>query len=95
MSRTVVGQGPHNADGKVVEVHIDNFKNHPAAWQQSETIEDFLHRLPIEDPATSLVGPWLWVGRPTIPYAHTKREKSEEISTFVGAGAKLLHSFDL
>lgn len=32
-----------------------------ASWQQHETILEFLRRLPVADPATADVGPWLWV----------------------------------
>lgn len=32
-----------------------------ASWQQNETILEFLRRLPVADPATARVGPWLWV----------------------------------
>lgn len=32
-----------------------------ASWKQHETILEFLRRLPVADPATARVGPWLWV----------------------------------
>lgn len=32
-----------------------------SSWQQHETILEFLRRLPVADPATARVGPWLWV----------------------------------
>lgn len=88
---------PRTLDGKKADdlVNVDRFKDHPAAWQQSENIEDFFRRLPVEDSATAHVGPWLWVGSPTIPYAHSKRKKPEDLGSFVNGGAELLDSFDL
>lgn len=88
---------PRTLNGEAANdlVNIDNFKDHPAAWQQSETIESFLHRIPVEDAATAQVGPWLWVGRPTVSHAHSLRKKPEETDTFITAGVELLQAFDL
>lgn len=87
---------PRTMNGKEATdiVDIDHFKDHPAAWQQSETIESFLHRLPVQDPATSMVGPWLWVGRPTVPYAHSRRKLGNS-DIFTDSGTELLQAFNL
>lgn len=87
---------PRTSEGKKVDdlVNVDRYKGRSDAWQQSETIEDFLQRLPIEDPATATVGPWLWVGSPTVPFAHAQR-KPEAMDGFVDDGVELLQSFDV
>lgn len=57
-----------------------------SSWQQRETIPEFLRRLPVADPATARVGPWLWV--------RCSRElqafNEEDLEAFMGAAEPLL-----
>jgi hypothetical protein len=40
---------------------LQSSSSRSSSWQQNETILEFLRRLPVADPATAEVGPWLWV----------------------------------
>lgn len=40
---------------------VPPYASQSSSWQQNETILEFLRRLPVADPATAGVGPWLWV----------------------------------
>lgn len=74
-------------------VEVDHFKGHPCAWQQSETIDAFLKRLPVGDPNTSTLDGWLWVGSPKQPYAHVKSHNVEDLSRFIESGNSLLANY--
>lgn len=74
-------------------LYHDRSKGHPAAWQQDETIDDFLKRLPVADPGTANVGPWLWVGNPQISWSQKKHAEKEDVEAFVEAGEELLEAF--
>ena len=54
---------PNLAGGQEVEdlVSSNASQGNPSSWQHSETVVDFLRRLPVDHPATADVGPWLWV----------------------------------
>ena len=61
----------------------------PSSWQQHETILEFLRRLPVADPETANVGPWLWV--------HCSPELQDssddnDVDAFVHAASPLLES---
>jgi hypothetical protein len=58
-----------------------------SSWQQYETILEFLRRLPVADPETANVGPWLWV--------HCSPELQDssddkDVDAFVDAASPLL-----
>jgi hypothetical protein len=58
-----------------------------SSWQQHETILEFLRRLPVADPETANVGPWLWV--------HCSPELQDssddkDVDAFVDAASPLL-----
>ncbi|KAM0718031.1 hypothetical protein Q7P37_006363 [Cladosporium fusiforme] len=66
------------------------FEGQSAAWQHNETVLEFLRRLPVDEPATARVGPWLWVGSKMIKQ-HWKRSKpAERLSTFMAETEPLL-----
>lgn len=70
------------------------FEGRHDAWQQSETVVDFLRRLPVSDPATASIGPWLWVGSPRYPSHWTRQDDKLDLSSFREAGETLLSDFD-
>ena len=41
--------------------HLPPSSSRSSSWQANETILEFLRRLPVADPETASVGPWLWV----------------------------------
>ncbi|KAF7190558.1 hypothetical protein HII31_07717 [Pseudocercospora fuligena] len=86
-ARTVAGE----AEPDVVDV--DHFKGHPCAWQQSETIDAFLRRLPVGDPNTSTLDGWLWVGSPQQPYAHVNSRKKYDLVAFEERAERLLDKY--
>jgi hypothetical protein len=58
-----------------------------SSWQQHETILEFLRRLPVADPDTANVGPWLWV--------HCSSELQDssddkDLDTFIDTASPLL-----
>jgi hypothetical protein len=76
-------------------IKIDRFKDHPTAWRQDEGIEEFLRRMPVDDPATAVKGPWLWVSSPTIPRSHATSKIPEDIDAFSEVAHGLLNAFKL
>ena len=42
-------------------LHLPPSSSRSSSWQANETILEFLRRLPVADPETASVGPWLWV----------------------------------
>ena len=84
-----------NANGEEAAdlLHSDRFKSHPAAWQQTETIYEFLKRLPVADRNTANVGPWLWVSNPRIRRTVQKHQEKGDVEAFVKLGGELLHTF--
>jgi hypothetical protein len=69
------------------------FEGNLSAWQHNETIQDFLRRLPVDDPKTENVGPWLWVGNPQIKISHREHERQRDEAAFVKGGQQLLNDF--
>lgn len=74
-------------------VHRDHFKGCPEAWQQDETIDNFLRRVPVADPDTAAVGPWLWVTSPQINTSHQKQTNKVDVNAFIESGDSLLEAF--
>ena len=71
----------------------NRFNGDPAAWQQNETINDFLKRLPVAEPDTASVGPWLWVRSPQIGRDQKKVEERQDVQAFMELGEGLLDTF--
>ena len=65
----------------------------PATWQPDESIRDFMNRLPVADPNTTKVGPWLWVRSLQISWNRKKHLEKEDIRAFEEAGEELLLAF--
>lgn len=74
-------------------LNAQRFKGEVSAWQQDESIDDFLKRLPIAEPATAKVGPWLWVCSPQITRARKARCDEADVSGFLHASRRLLEAF--
>lgn len=74
-------------------VHCDNWKGRADAWQQNEPIDVFLKRLPITDPNTAIVGPWLWVSSPRISRSQQQRRAGTDVDAFVEVGEDLKETF--
>lgn len=82
---TVTGQ---TAAGEADDLVLNTqFEGNSAAWQHGETIIEFLRRLPVAEPATSRVGPWLWVGSKMVK---KHRTGPESISAFENDAVPLL-----
>lgn len=71
----------------------DQFQGDLASWQQNESLRDFLDRLPVADPSTAKVGPWLWVRSPQISWSRKKHLEKEDVTAFEEAGQSLLLEF--
>ncbi|KAK5168639.1 uncharacterized protein LTR77_005948 [Saxophila tyrrhenica] len=69
------------------EVSSDRFYGEPSAWQQRETITEFMRRAPVTDPETAMLGPWLWVRNPIMK---PKWQKQADVDAFVETGIPLL-----
>lgn len=74
-------------------VGVDHFKGCEQAWQHHESINDFLKRLPVADPDTARVGPWLWVSCPKIARNHQDRRKQTDVDAFIDLGEGLKDAF--
>lgn len=60
------------------------------SWEQKhETILEFLRRLPVADPATACVGPWLWV---RCPKELQEWGRSGDLAAFLETAGPLLDS---
>ena len=58
-----------------------------SSWQQHETIIEFLRRLPVADPETANVGPWLWVHcSPELQ----DRSDHDDVDAFIDTASPLL-----
>jgi hypothetical protein len=57
------------------------------SWQQNETILEFLRRLPVADPETANVGPWLWVH--CSPELQDSRD-DDDVDGFIDSATPLL-----
>ncbi|OQO01143.1 hypothetical protein B0A48_13386 [Cryoendolithus antarcticus] len=92
---TAVPRGSRNVAGETVKDLIANtrFEGHTAAWQQSETVIEFLRRLPVESPATASVGPWLWVGSPQYPRHWLKSDERQDHDAFMDTAQSLFADF--
>ena len=74
-------------------MHSDPYKGRPDAWQHNETINDFLRRLPVTEPETANVGPWLWVSSPNVSRTRQQREGKADVDAFRETGNELLDAF--
>ncbi|KAK4539572.1 hypothetical protein LTR36_010849 [Oleoguttula mirabilis] len=70
-----------------------HFEGHRDAWQQNETVKDFLRRLPVDDPKTGLVGPWLWVGNPKISRRLKDHLQKTDTHAFIEGASALFEAF--
>ncbi|KAI7112785.1 hypothetical protein KC352_g35264, partial [Hortaea werneckii] len=67
----------------------------PAVWQpEAENILNFLRRLPVEDPRTNRVGPWLWVRDPGRARKEREVQKKNDLTSFMGRANALLEAFE-
>lgn len=75
---------------------VDFFKSRDGegAWRRSETIVEFLRRLPVGDPSTVTRDGWLWVGAPKVPHHHAQRMQERNTAAFVLKGTSLLEGFE-
>ncbi|KAF2173745.1 hypothetical protein M409DRAFT_48678 [Zasmidium cellare ATCC 36951] len=78
-------------------VEVDHDRGSTAAWQRKEeSIDAFLRRLPVADPDTAKVGPWLWVSSPMLPWAQVHREPANFTAFRLGGEAfDLLEAFSV
>ncbi|KAK6429008.1 hypothetical protein LTR95_014845 [Oleoguttula sp. CCFEE 5521] len=92
---TAVSRGSRNVASDVVKDLVANkrFEGHTAAWQQSETVVEFLKRLPVESPATASVGPWLWVCSPQYPRHWLEPRERLENDAFTDTARVLFADF--
>lgn len=74
-------------------VHRDHFKGREDAWQQDETIDNFLKRLPVAEPSTSGIGPWLWVSSPTVSRSRQLKQQQSDPDSFIELGMSLKSAF--
>lgn len=70
----------------------DGFKGDPAVRQPNETIDHFLKRNPVAEPATAAVGPWLWV-RSELSSSRKKPLAEQDVNAFIETGVALLDGF--
>ena len=63
MPVAALSKSPASAASKQLELR-DPFKNDSSGRNLSETVDDFLKRLPPTDPSSAVVGPWLWIVNP-------------------------------
>nr|OQO27183.1 hypothetical protein B0A51_04443 [Rachicladosporium sp. CCFEE 5018] len=89
------GKGSRNVAGNIGKDLVANkcCEGHAAAWQQSETVVEFLRRLPVESPATASVGPWLWVGSPQYPRHWLKSDERQDHDAFMDTAQSLFADF--
>ncbi|RMY75685.1 hypothetical protein D0863_02441 [Hortaea werneckii] len=76
--------------------HSSDLHSHkdPAVWQpEAENILNFLRRLPVEDPRTNRVGPWLWVRDPGRARKEREVQKKNDLTSFMGRANALLLAF--
>lgn len=76
-------------EGEEIVLNTD-FEGNQAAWQHHESVVEFLRRLPVAEPATARVGPWLWVGSRT---CKQKCKRSGNVEQFLESAAPLLGGF--
>ncbi len=86
-----------SSTAEAVEMVDSNcFEGDPSAWQQkNETILEFLRRAPVGNPASAILGPWLWVGCPWIPATWMARMQKTDVPAFTEAGEALLHAHEV
>lgn len=73
----------------------NRFEGNPSAWQHGESVNAFLKRAPVSDPATARLGPWLWVSNPKHTRSQMKHEAKSEIVSFEEGGTMLLQAFQV
>lgn len=66
----------------------------PAVWQSgAEDILTFIRRLPVEDPLTNRIGPWLWVRDPGRARKEREVQKKTDLTSFTRGANALLEAF--
>lgn len=76
-------------------VHVHRFKGQPGAWQQSETVTEFLRRMPVTDPKTVTLDGWLWVGNPCVRRSQDDHRRGQDLTAFEAGGTTLLEKFEV
>ncbi|RMY65499.1 hypothetical protein D0863_09076 [Hortaea werneckii] len=83
----------HNASDADHSSDLHSHKD-PAVWQSGvEDILTFIRRLPVEDPLTNRVGPWLWVRDPGRARKEREVQKKADLTSFIGGAHALLEAF--
>lgn len=59
----------------------------------TETVAEFLSRLPVDDPAVAAVGPWLWIHRPDTD-SQVSWLSEDGCDAFMKRGRQLLNEYD-
>jgi hypothetical protein len=92
---TKIKEGSHHLSGKEVDdfIPVKCMQGHESAWQQNEPILSFLRRLPIAEPSTVSVGPWLWVPSPQQKRSWLAQEAKFDKDAFEETALALLASF--
>lgn len=73
-------------------VSVDRATDREDEWRSNETIDALLRRVPVADPATARVGPWLWVHSAKVPYKQAKANRDPANMTPFSMGGE---AFDL
>jgi len=71
----------------------NRFEGQRSAWQQNETVLEFLRRLPVDQPVTAAVGPWLWVGSPLYTHSWKAQDAKHEFPALMEQGETLFVNF--
>ena len=66
------------------------FEGEAAAKQLSESMDDFLHRLPPSKSTSADVGPWIWVANPHVEHHPVQ----QDLAGLIEQGTKLLNGYD-
>lgn len=67
----------------------------PAAWQRDkETILEFLRRLPVSEPSSAAVGPWLWVRSSKQKWEWKQSDVKMNLDAFMEAATLLLQDLE-
>lgn len=87
---------PRTAAGSDVDDLVESQagQGNPSSWQHSETVVDFLRRLPVSDPATAEAGPWLWVHAQYVQRRWENQSVQSNVIAFEDAALPLLQAFE-
>lgn len=90
-----VKEGSRKLTGEATEDRVPDtrFEGDDSAWQQNESVVDFLRRLPVEEPATAAYGPWLWVGSPFYNRSWKAQDARHDLQAMMDQTAQLLVDF--